>query len=183
MIEQVLFERALDLWKNEGHRLPHDVYPGRHLFQTHYDGQGEAQAVSEAGWQAYQWNPPGYRDHAWPVADPSASAKPTWKQLTAYALAVARQDAIEALRLWTREQISHRVFQSHDLLDEALDAAANRHTDQQKARRDQVVAAYRQARERLRSAEDLPALETVHADGMAQITALLESFAAGDTPA
>ena len=38
---------------------------------------------TEEQWNAYQWNPPDYRNF-WTVPDPDASPKPTWSELVEY---------------------------------------------------------------------------------------------------
>lgn len=174
------FERTLRQWetltgpRGEANRLPYGALPDARLYLPP-DADGQPY-VTRTRWAGNLWNPPGHSLARRPHQDPAGAAKPAWETLMVILLALRRPEVIEAFRTWTRDQISRRAFKAHDVLDEALDAAADRHTPTQQARRDQVVTAYRAARERLQNATDIPTLESSHADGMAKITALLDSF-------
>lgn len=178
MISQRLFERALDLWQRAGHRLPYDVYPDDHLYHPYYDGQDDVRAVSEAGWQAHQWNPPGYRAHAYPVADPAASAKPTWQQCLAYALEVEKQDAIDDLRTWTRQQICDCIFGARDLIDEIHGHQQGRYTPAQYEHRQLARGKYKNVKEAIIAATTLGDAPRKLEQGRAVLTENMDNSAA-----
>ena len=104
--------------------------------------------VDEPTWTAYGFNPPEYLP-SFEIADPDASAKPTYADLIALSgpaqLAKTREDRLNTLRTECRRRIT-AAFGASDALDELFIREAGEATAEQHAERLRLLARHRALR-------------------------------------
>ena len=120
--------------------LPYGVFPGARPGGVLYLNTVE-------NWTRYQWNPPQFSEHTQSQDD--VSAKPTWKMIVDAVDAVRiqqfekyRGNAVEDLRLFTRQRICARIYMAHDIEDEIMNRAAGNYTTAQDTHRDAVIVVH-----------------------------------------
>ena len=113
------------------------------FFYPYNYGHFRNAGTDEESWNAYQWNPPEYSRYI--ASDPSASAKPTWQQITDSLVSVQlieiRTHQLSEIRGECRGRICDNYGET-SIENEILKRLRNGHTAAQDTERDRLRAKY-----------------------------------------
>ena len=82
-----------------------------------YDGLVIAHGLITAAMQQASLSESAWAEYAWPLDDPLATAKPTWRRLHGAALQIAELDAYAIFRAAARAETKRRICQAYGVLD------------------------------------------------------------------